>query len=138
MAAVPPQCGDEVAAAYRHCRQIATAHYENFTVGSWLLPRALRRHIAAIYAFARTADDIADEGNLDTELRLARLQQWEQQLEECYVGRATDPIFVALQETARQFAIPIEPFRKLLSAFRADIEFRPFATFAALRDYCSC
>ena len=132
------QPGDEIAAAYRHCWQIATAHYENFTLGSWLLPRRLRRHIAAIYAFARTADDIADEGNLEPALRLARLQQWEHELDECYQGRTSDPIFTALRDTVQQFDIPIEPFQKLLQAFRSDVEFRPFPTFAALRDYCRC
>ena len=130
--------GDELAAAYRHCWQIATSHYENFTLGSWLLPRRLRRHIAAIYAFARTADDIADEGNLQPALRLARLQQWEEELEDCYQGRAHDPIFIALRDTVQRFDIPIDPFRKLLQAFRSDAEFEPFSTFAALRDYCRC
>jgi len=133
----PPQ-GDTLTAAYRHCWQIATSHYENFTLGSWLLPRRPRRHIAAIYAFARAADDIADEGNVEPTLRLARLQQWEHLLEECYRGRARDPIFVALHDTVQQFDIPIDPFRKLLQAFRSDVEFQPFATFAALRDYCRC
>jgi phytoene synthase len=132
------QRGDELAAAYRHCWQIATSHYENFTLGSRLLPRALRRHIAAIYAFARTADDIADEGNLEPALRLARLQQWEHQLEDCYRGEVSDPIFVALRDTVQRFEIPIGPFRKLLQAFRSDVEFQPFASFAALRDYCRC
>ena len=136
MAATRPEPGGELAAAYRHCWQIATAHYENFTLGSWLLPRHLRRHIAAIYAFARTADDIADEGNVEPALRLARLQQWEHELDECYQGRTSDPIFTALRDTVQEFDIPIEPFQKLLQAFRSDVEFRPFPTFAALRDYC--
>jgi len=138
MSGVRPGRGDETAAAYRHCWQMAAAHYENFTLGSWLLPRRLRRHIAAIYAFSRTADDIADEGEFEPAWRLARLQEWEHQLDECFRGRATDPIFVALRDTAEQFDIPIEPFRKLLGAFRTDIEFQPFATFAALHDYCRC
>jgi 15-cis-phytoene synthase len=136
MAGTRPAQGDTLAAAYRYCWQIATSHYENFILGSWLLPRQLRCHIAAIYAFARTADDIADEGNLEPALRLARLQQWEHQLDECYLGHAKDPIFIALHDTVRQFDIPIDPFRKLLRAFHSDTEFQPFATFAALRDYC--
>jgi phytoene synthase len=136
MAGRRPGRGDETAAAYRHCWQIASAHYENFTLGSWFLPRALRRHIAAIYAFARTADDIADEGDLEPASRLARLRRWEHQLEDCYRGRAHDPIFIALRDTVQRFAIPIDPFRQLLQAFRADAEFQPFPTFAALRDYC--
>jgi phytoene synthase len=127
-----------VDAAYRHCGQIARSHYENFTLGSWLLPRRLRRHIAAIYAFARTADDIADEDILDAATRVQRLDAWEHQLEECYRGRCTHPIFVALADTAERFELPIEPFRKLLRAFRADAEFKPFDTFGSMLEYCRC
>jgi len=130
--------GAELEEAYRHCWQIATAHYENFTLGSWLLPRRLRRHIAAIYAFARTADDFADEGELPSSERLARLDAWERELEACYLGTTAHPIFVALGDTVQRFAVPIDPFRKLLRAFRADVGFQPFETFEALRDYCRC
>jgi phytoene synthase len=126
----------EVAAAYRECVRVARAHYENFTVGSFLLPRALRRHVAAIYAFARAADDMADEGDLAREERLARLDAWEWALDEAYRGRPTEPVFVALADTAVRFAIPITPFRRLLRAFRGDVDFRPFATFEDLRAYC--
>lgn len=125
-----------LAAAYRHCWRIATAHYENFPLGSWLLPRRLRRHVAAIYAFARTADDLADEGDLVAVERLARLRAWESGLEACFAGRARGPVFVALAHTVAEFDLPIEPFRRLLLAFRTDVAFRPFPTFAALRDYC--
>lgn len=125
-----------VEAAYRHCWQIATTHYENFSVGSWLLPRHLRRHIAAIYAFARTADDFADEGELSAEQRLARLADWQRKLDACYAGTATDPVFVALADTIQRFDIPSAPFHQLLAAFRYDSEFRAFASFDALRDYC--
>jgi phytoene synthase len=127
-----------IADAYRHCWQIAVSHYENFTVGSWLLPRHLRQHIAAIYAFARTADDLADEGDLEPAERLSRLEAWGGELEACYRGQATHPIFVALRHTAERFDLPIDSFRKLLRAFRADVEFTPFDTFDALLDYCRC
>ena len=127
----------EVRAAYRACVQIARAHYENFTVGSFLLPRALRRHIAALYAFARAADDMADEGDLGRAERLARLDAWEWALEEAYRGRPTEPVFVALADTAARFAIPITPFKRLLQAFRGDVDFRAFPTFGALRAYCA-
>ncbi len=126
----------ELASAYRACLSIARNHYENFTVGSLLLPRALRRHVAALYAFARVADDFADEGDVPREERLARLDAWEWALEEAYRGRPTEPIFLALADTAARFAIPITPFRRLLRAFRSDVDFRPFPTFAALRAYC--
>jgi len=126
----------EVAAAYRECVRVARAHDENLTVGSFLLPRALRRHVAAIYAFARAADDMADEGDLARAERLARLDAWQWALEEAYRGRPTAPVFVALADTAARFSIPITPFRRLLRAFRSDVDFRPFATFAELRGYC--
>jgi squalene synthase HpnC len=121
--------------AFAECERIARAHYENFTLGSRLLPRRLRRHIAAIYAFARTADDFADE-EPDRDRALRALDAWDDELEACYTGAPRHPIFVALAETVREFAIPIEPFRRLLTAFRMDVEFRGFATFDELRHYC--
>ena len=89
----------DVAAAYAHCARIARTHYENFTVGSWLLPRRLRHDLAAVYAFARVADDIADEG-ADTG-RLERLRAWEQKLLACarQPAASDDPVFVALGRT---------------------------------------
>jgi len=140
-ALVPPReirPTSDLAAAYRHCWQIATTHYENFTLGSWLLPKPLRQHIAAIYAFARTADDFADEGTIPAPERLANLRSWSEALDACYAGRATNPIFVALGETVRTFDLPIDPFRNLLRAFVRDVEFRPFETFAELLEYCRC
>ncbi|OQY66819.1 MAG: squalene synthase HpnC [Polyangiaceae bacterium UTPRO1] len=123
-------------AAFVECERIARAHYENFTLGSRLLPRHLRRHIAAIYAFARTADDLADE-EASPERALAGLDAWERELEACYAGTPCHPIFVALADTVRTYAIPIEPFRRLLAAFRMDARFAGFETFADLRRYCA-
>jgi squalene synthase HpnC len=124
------------AAAFAECERIARAHYENFTLGSRLLPRALRRHIAAIYAFARTADDLADE-EPDPARALAGLDAWERELDACYAGTPHHPIFVALADTVRTFAIPSEPFRRLLTAFRTDVRFAGFETFDELRRYCA-
>ncbi len=124
------------AAAFVECERIARTHYENFTLGSRLLPRHLRRHIAAIYAFARTADDLADE-EPDPVRALAGLDAWERELDACYTGNPCHPIFVALAETVRAFAIPIEPFKRLLTAFRMDVRFTGFATFDDLRHYCA-
>lgn len=126
----------ELEAAYAHCWQIACSHYENFPIGSWLLPRHLRRALAAIYAFSRVADDLADEGTRPSHERLAALDEWERHLEACFAGTPTHPVFVALADTVRQFQLPIEPFRALLTAFRYDADFRPFATFADLLAYC--
>ncbi len=127
---------ETVEAAYRHCLNIAHGHYENFVVGSWFLPRSMQRHIAAIYAFARHADDLADEGSDSADERLAKLAAWEAELERCYGGVPNEPVFVALQQTIQHFAIPADPFRRLLSAFRSDVRFRPFATYDDLLAYC--
>jgi squalene synthase HpnC len=133
-------CGEprHVADAYRHCQKIAESHYENFTVGSWLLPRRLRRHIAAIYAFSRVADDMADEGDRPAEERLQLLDAWERELELCFQGRPRNPIFVALGRSVEEFDLPIEPFRRLLRAFRSDVVFSGFDTADALLAYCRC
>jgi len=122
--------------AYAICWQIACRHYENFPIGSLLLPRPLRRHLAAIYAFARIADDYADEGTRSRGERLALLDAWERQLDQAYRGAPSSPVFVALADTVERFAIPPEPFRALLEAFRYDADFRPFPSFADLRNYC--
>lgn len=124
--------------AYRHCWQIAQSHYENFTVGSWLLPRRLRRHLAAIYAFARAADDMADEGVGPASERLTLLDAWERKLDLCFQGSPEDPIFVALGQSVEECNLPIEPFRKLLHAFRSDVMFSGFDTSDALLAYCRC
>ncbi len=129
-----------VAAAYAECRRVARTHYENFTIGSWLLPRRQRDDLAAVYAFARGGDDIADEG-ADAG-RLERLRAWEEQLLACARDPAAvaDPIFVALGHTIVRHALPVEPLRDLLHAFRRDAagDTRTFATFADLLDYCRC
>lgn len=125
-----------VTAAFAFCERQARSHYENFTLGSRLLPRHLRRHIAALYAFARTADDLADE-EPDPERALAGLDAWERELEACYAGTPHHPVFVALAETVRIHGIPIEPFQRLLTAFRMDVRFAGFETFDDLRHYCA-
>jgi phytoene synthase len=129
-----------LAAAYAHCLRVARGHYENFTIGSWLLPRPLRRDLAAVYAFARGADDIADEG--PDAGRLARLAAWDAKLVACVQdsGSVDDPIFLALGDTIARHALPVETLRDLLRAFRRDAagESARFATFADVLDYCRC
>ena len=129
-----------LAAAYAHCLRVARGHYENFTIGSWLLPRPLRRDLAAVYAFARGADDIADEG--PDAGRLARLAAWDAKLVACAQDPASvdDPVFLALGDTIARHALPVETLRDLLRAFRRDAagESARFATFADVLDYCRC
>jgi len=129
-----------LAAAYAHCARIARGHYENFTIGSWLLPRRLRHDLAAVYAFARGADDLADEGS--DAGRLERLQAWEAKLLACAAdpAGADDPVFLALGHTVARHDLPLEPLRDLLHAFRRDAagDTAAFATFADVREYCRC
>jgi squalene synthase HpnC len=128
-----------IAEGFAYCERLARAHYENFPVGSWLIPQSRRQHVYNIYAFARTADDFADEGYdaaLSADERLAALADWEQQLEACFRGEARHPVFVALAETARDLRLPIELFRDLISAFKQDVVKRRYANFDEVLDYC--
>jgi hydroxysqualene synthase len=124
-------------AAYRHCVALAAAHYENFPVASRLLPRRLREPIAVIYAFARTADDYADEGDHAPAERLALLDQYRVQLDATLAGAApADPVFIALRDVITRHALPPQLFHDLLSAFRSDVTTPRYANFDALLDYC--
>ena len=128
-----------MAAAYQFCEQLARSHYENFPVGSVLVPKPLRQHFYSIYAFARTADDFADEGydeQHSPQERLALLDEWRRMLGDSEQGRATHPVFIALAETRRQFDLPLALFEDLLSAFSQDVVMRRYETFAQLLDYC--
>lgn len=131
-ASTGPAASRADAAAY--CRRVATAHYENFTVASLLLPRRLLRHFHAVYAYCRWADDLGDETG---EQAPALLAWWRQQLLACYAGRATHPVFVALHDTIRTFAIPQRPFLDLLDAFEQDQRVTRYASFADLLAYCA-
>jgi len=121
--------------AYAHCERIAREHYETFPVASLLVPRALRPHVCAVYAFARRADDFADEPRFDGR-RLTRLAAWERQLSAAAGGHARHPVFVALGQTIRTRALPEAPLHDLLSAFRQDVTVHRYATYADLADYC--
>ncbi len=125
--------------AYRFCEQLARSHYENFPVGSLLAPRPLRKHFYAIYAFARTADDFADEGygeGYSEQDRLDLLNEWREMLRESFAGRARHPVFIALAETRAEFDLPVALFEDLLSAFTQDVLIRRYESFDQLMDYC--
>jgi len=118
-----------------YCQRLAETHYENFHVASRLLPRALRPHFCAVYAYCRWADDLADEV-ADSEQSLTLLDWWEEQLRECYAGRTSHPVFVALQQTIAQFSIPMRPFADLLIAFRQDRHTGRYESVVEVLDYC--
>jgi len=123
--------------AYQHCLGIAKNHYENFPVASWILPRKMRLPTAAIYAFARRADDFADEGELSDEQRLAQLEQLAQQVGQLYAGdESNDPVFIALADCVRQFELPKELFIDLIDAFKQDVTQKRYADFGELMQYC--
>jgi phytoene synthase len=138
-----PAEGDTLSLSYDYCERLAREHYENFPVASRLLPASMRPHIAAIYAFARRADDFADEPGPDAAERLRRLDAWgvrlDQEASPPDANRATagdDFIFFALQHTIRTHALPRALFHDLLSAFRQDVVTARYETWLEVLDYC--
>jgi phytoene synthase len=127
-----------VRAAYAHCEALARGHYENFPVASVLVPAGMRGHVAAIYAFARTADDFADEPGRSADVRLALLDDWHARLRASVEAApdAGDRIFVALRDTMERCALPVELFEDLLSAFRQDVTVHRYDTWPDVLDYC--
>ncbi len=112
-------------------------HYENFPVASVLLPKRLRRPIELIYRFARTADDFADEGDDPPATRLEKLEGYRQQLDIIEQdGTSQSPLFNDLKLVIRQYDLPINLFRDLLSAFSQDVVKHRYADFAEVLDYC--
>ena len=119
---------------------MAVDHYENFPVASWLCPPRLRPPIVAIYRFARTADDIADEGDAAPEARLADLAAYRAELQATLAGRAAGPrwapVFAALGDAVRAHALPPALLHDLLDAFEQDVRNPRYEDRAALLDYC--
>lgn len=115
-------------------------HYENFPVASWLCPPAIRPAVAAIYRFARTADDIADEGNASRSERLDQLAEYAQALRDATVGkiqRRWQGVFEPLAAAIVDHHLPLDPLTDLLSAFAQDTANPLYADRAALLDYCN-
>ena len=124
--------------AYQFCQDMAKSHYENFPVASVLLPKKCRRPISVIYAFARTADDFADEGNTTQQQRLQQLNEFSEALEQInqrnYHG--SNPIFIALTDVIDQYQLPISLFADLLDAFKQDVVKDRYQEFNEVSDYC--
>jgi len=117
------------------CARLAAEHYENFPVAPWLVPARLRPAVQAIYAFARIADDFADEPQHEGR-RMKRLDEWGAMLEDCLRGEAIHPVFVALRDAIERHRLPPQPFRDLLRAFRQDVGKSRYADQAELLEYC--
>ena len=132
-----PSAGCSPEEAQKYARWLATHHYENFNVVSWLLPRHLHQHFYNVYAYCRWADDLGDEVP-DRARALELLDAWEDELRLCYFnGKSpSHPVLIALRETIRAKNIPIDPFSNLLRAFRQDQRVQRYATWDDVLDYC--
>jgi squalene synthase HpnC len=128
-----PGCTPE--AAQKYTRWLATHHYENFNVVSWLLPKELHQHFYNVYAYCRWADDVGDEVP-DPNRALELLHWWEHELNACYEGKPSHPVFVALRETIVAKDVPKQPFADLLKAFRQDQTVKRYSDWDAVLNYC--
>jgi squalene synthase HpnC len=144
-----PHRSEPLARAYAACEALARSHYENFPVASWLLPRAMRPHVAAVYAFARIADDIADEGEMPAADRQAQLSAWQDRLHAAVASPASSTgagparfkddkglMLVALAHSIRTLDLPISLFDDLVSAFGQDITTSRYDSWDEVFDYC--
>jgi len=125
-----------VAAAYQYCTQLARRHYENFPTASLLIRRELRPVVAAVYAFARQADDLADEGSAPAEKRLKQLHAWEILLERCTREQVDHPVFLALGDAVSRYKLPVSCLHDLLTAFRMDVSIHAYESEEELLFYC--
>jgi squalene synthase HpnC len=123
------------AESLEYTRWLATHHYENFHVVSFLLPKRLHQDFYNVYCFCRWADDLGDEIG-DTRESLRLLSWWRDELRAMYAGDARHPVFVALKETAARHALPMEPFDDLITAFEQDQTVTRYRDFAELFQYC--
>ena len=123
---------------------MGVGHYENFPVASLLLPKAYRPAVQALYRFARTADDLADEGDATPEQRLIALKDYEQALTrleeqtEAVLPPTLQPVFLPLADVVRRYHLPVPLLRDLLDAFKQDVTTQRYATYTDLLDYCAC
>ena len=135
---------EPLARAYQACEALAQSHYENFPVASRLLPAPMRPHVAAVYAFARVADDFADEGTSEPAERQARLRAWQERLHEAVAGShwertptgRDDLLFVALAHSIRSLDLPVSLFDDLVSAFGQDTTTTRYRSWRDVFDYC--
>jgi squalene synthase HpnC len=130
--------------AYAAAEALARSHYENFPVASWLLPAAMRPHVAAVYAYARVADDIADEGTAPADDRLERLDAWKRRLHAAVAVEAAaepahaheDLLIVAVAHSIRALELPLALFDDLISAFAQDTMTTRYDSWTQLFEYC--
>ncbi len=121
--------------AFAYCTWITRNHYENFPVASIAIPKPLRPHVCAVYAFARAADDFADEYQFAGK-RMENLNHWQQALQRSARERINHPVFIALSETISKFAIPLQLFEDLITAFKMDVTKQEYEDFDEVLFYC--
>lgn len=126
----------EIEKAYKISVEFAKSHYENFPVISFFIPERLRAHISIIYWFARTADDLADEGNFSPEYRIKQLDDFKLRFLRTLSGDYSDSFDQALGHTISQFNLSSSLFLDLLSAFRQDVSVKRYSSYQDLLDYC--
>lgn len=126
------------AEAFEYCSQLTAGHYENFPVGSLLVPPDVQPAIHSLYAFMRTADDFSDENRRpgDEGERLAWLKSWGRLLDDAQRGQAQHPIFIAVRRTLDQYRLPVQWLKDLLHAFAMDCTVRRYETFEDVMGYC--
>ena len=122
--------------AYSKSLKFTKSHYENFPVVSFLIPKNLRKHVAIIYWFARTADDYADEGNFSKGERLEKLNNFEFRLKQLLNGKAESDYEFALANTIIEKKLTTENFYNLIKAFKQDVIKKKYENFDEVIDYC--
>lgn len=130
----------DLSSSYEFCKKVTQSHYENFPVGSLLLPKEKRKFLHSIYAFSRLADDIADSKEINFSLsdRLTALDKLEKNVQSLKnFSTINNPIFLALKDTIERKELPIEPFLRLLTAFKMDVNFKQPYDWNDLESYCS-
>lgn len=131
---LPPVVGN-LEESYAACQRLTRGHYENFPVASLWLPRSLRPAVSAVYAFARCADDFADELGMDDATRLTRLSDWRRRLK-AGSDHGHHPVFWALSDVFSRHSLPVDPFDNLITAFEMDVKNNRHKTFDDLLTYC--
>ncbi|MCK5091396.1 MAG: squalene synthase HpnC [Gammaproteobacteria bacterium] len=123
--------------AYQYCLNMAKTHYENFPVASRLLPEHIRKPVSVIYAYARTADDYADEGDMNDADRINLLDQMGDNIHSIYSGEAPkETLYIAIADVIKNHKLPREPFLDLLTAFKMDITIKRYKNFSEIKNYC--
>ena len=121
--------------SYGYCRQVVRRSGSNFSLSFWLLPRARRHAMYALYAFAREVDDLADSAK-PVEERRSEIVRFSSSFEVALAGRAEGPLMPAVVDTIHRFSVPAEHFREITAGVQMDLDHQGFETFGQLRDYC--